>query len=177
MTQQTQESASSKKQARFHNPQNVLREKVGTGGLEVARLAKADNFIDDNKTDFVPLAREILTRIAKATAQVKAGDLSGKEGVNKVAAAIMEMKAAGGMFNYRLASEIASLILSIVETMDEMSEDGFHLINVQQKTLEAIVKHRLAGDGGATGQALAKELFEACQRYRKKYPLPVEPEK
>jgi hypothetical protein len=158
-----------KKEVRFYDPPNVLREKVGTGGFDPVMLERAEEFIDQHQVDFTPTANDILKRLNKAISKAKKAPKADKEIVDSISGPIMELKANGSMFHYALVSEIASVILNFLENVEELNEDGFDIIDVHQKTLEAILASGLTGDGGREGRALAQELYQACQRYKKKY--------
>jgi hypothetical protein len=158
-----------KKKAKYHYPPNILRKKVGSGGLPVSRIAKAEDFIDNNRTDFEPFARKILADLAKEIAAAREHMPADKSAIHKISVPIMQMKASGGMFGYALASEIAAVVLDFLESIDELNRDGFHIVDVHQKTLDAIIKHKLSGTGRREGHALATELYDACERYRRKY--------
>jgi hypothetical protein len=157
------------KKAKFYTPPNVLRVKVGTGGLPAAQIERAQKFIETNTDDFIPFAQRILVRLDKATRIAKEHKPAGRQYIELIAGPVMEMKASGGMFRYTLASEVASVMLDFLEVIEMLNDDGFNIVDVHQQTLEAIVKKKLVGDGGMAGLALAKELYDACQRYEKKY--------
>ena len=44
------------KKARFYNPPNTLKEKVGTGGLAKDILDQAQKLLEENNIDFEPIA-------------------------------------------------------------------------------------------------------------------------
>jgi hypothetical protein len=81
----------------------------------------------------------------------------------------MEMKSSAAMFKYGLASEIASVVLDFLESVDELNDDGFNIVDVHYQTLEAIIRLKLTGYGGKQGKVMADELYAACRRYEKKY--------
>lgn len=168
------QKAKDKTKAKFYNPPNILREKVGLGGIDPAQLKKAEIFIDDNKLDFTPYAEELLVKLRKAIKAAKAAEKADKAVVNTIVASIMEMKANGGMFNYMLVTEIADVILGFLENLDELNQDAFDIVDVHQKTLEAIIGNKLTGNGGQEGKALAQELYDACRRYKRKYSVVVD---
>ena len=154
---------------RFFNPPNVLREKVGYGGLDPQLLDKAQTFLDKNDLDFAPYAEGYLKRLGQAIAQIKAGKLKGQAAIDAMVRPIMELKANGGMFRYRLVTEIAGVILNFLEDVEELNKDAVQLVEVHYQTIYVIVSNGLRGDGGAEGRQLAEELYDACVRYYNKY--------
>jgi hypothetical protein len=159
----------SKKKAKFHNPANILKKKIGSGGLSPKQLEKAETIIQENKTDFVPFAQKILVRLEKATTDARKHKPANKAAINGIALPIMEMKSSAGMFKYSLVSEIASVVLDFLESIDELNDDGFTIVDVHYQTLEAIIRLKLSGSGGKQGKVMADELYAACRRYERKY--------
>jgi len=158
-----------KKEVKYYTPPNVLRQKVGTGGIEPNVIKMAEEFISSNDMDFTPYAMDILAKLAEAIKVAQTKDKSGRDVIDTITGPIMELKANGAMFRYFLVSEIANVMLNFLENIAELNDDAFDIINVHQRTLGAILKSRLHGDGGREGKALAQELYDACNRYRKKY--------
>lgn len=156
---------------KYHSPLNVLRKKVGTGGIDPFILQTAEEFINSNQTDFTPYAEKILERMAEAVKEARGQDRTERDVIDAISEPIMELKANGAMFRYFLVSEVADVMLNFLENIAELNDDAFGIIEVHQKTLEVILKNKLQGAGGKEGQALAQELYDACNRYRKKYEI------
>ncbi|MCB1556772.1 MAG: hypothetical protein KDJ15_05610 [Alphaproteobacteria bacterium] len=157
--------------ARYYTPPNFLREKVGSGGIDPKILNKAQTFLDEHDVEFAPFAARFLAMLEEAIRDVRSGKLTGKAALSALTGPIMELKANGGMFRYRLVTEIAGVILNFLENLDELNEDALHLVDAHRKTLDVIAMNNLKGDGGAEGRKLAMALYEACRRYYAKYDL------
>lgn len=157
------------KKAKFHNPPNKLREKVGYGGLEPTRLERAETFIEENQLDFTPYADTLIKRLDGVIRDIKSDDMSHEEGRGALIRSIMEIKANGGMFQFMLLSEIADVILNFLENIDEINEDAMNIIDAHQNALKIIVANKLTGSGGREGKAISMELYAACNRYYEKY--------
>ena len=161
--------AKDKKKARFIKPPNRLREKVGYGGIDPKRLAQGSEFVLKNDFDFEPYARNFLEILENTIQDIHDGKYEGKEAVDILSRPVMELKGNGGMFGYRLISEIADIVLNFLENISELNEDAFEILEVHQKTLKIVMANRLRGDGGQVGKELARELFQACNRFYRKY--------
>ena len=157
------------KNAKFHNPPNKLREKVGYGGLEPTRLERAEAFIEENELDFTPYAESLIKRLDAIIKDLKSGDISHEEGRGALIRSIMEIKANGGMFKFMLLSEIADVILNFLENIEETNDDAMNIIDAHQNTVKVIVGNQLTGSGGREGKAISMELYAACNRYYEKY--------
>jgi len=157
------------RKAKFIDPPNILREKIGRGGIEPTRLEKAEEFIDTNPLNFVPFAERMIEKVDEGVRQAKSGKVKGKKAVDMLSRPIMELKANGGMFKYMLVSHLADIVLNFLETIDNVDSDVLEIIAAHQNALNVIISNELQGTGGKEGMALANELDSACKRYYKKH--------
>lgn len=167
MTQKTPKAQKTK--AKFYTPQNTLRLKTGYGGIDPVVMERAEMLIQKNDVDFSGMAKDILARLDKAVEAVKREDQRSKEGINRLVAPIMELKANGAMFKFPLLSDVAGIALDFLENIDHLNDDAFEIVNIHSQTLRIIVAQDLRGTGGKQGHILVNELIAACQRYNKKY--------
>lgn len=157
-----------KKEARFINPPNKLKAKVGSGGIDPKLLEKAQEQIENNDTDYESFAIGLLNDFAAANEKAFKKDTpKNKDGI---AVAVMQLKASGGMFKYQLISDIADICLNFVEGVEGFNEDAYRVVKAHQNSLNIILQNKLTGSGGAEGTALIKELHSACNRYHAKHP-------
>jgi len=153
------------KNPRFIKPPNVLKQKVGHGGIDPNLLEKSQHFIENIDIDFAPYAKNHLDQLVNAISAIKAGKFSVEEAREKLTAPIMQLKANGGMFRYQLISDVADIALQFIERVGEINEDCIDVLMAHEKTINIIVQNKLTGDGGREGYALVKELDQACKRY------------
>lgn len=160
------------KAARYINPPNKLKQKVGTGNIDPALLDKAQSFIQENPVQFEPYAMEEITKIEKILGDIKERNLKGSEDIiERMIAPVMILKANGGMFRYLMISEIANVLLQFLENIHQFNEDSYKIVDAHTKTLKAIIINKISGSGGTDGYELAKELYGVCQRYYNKYDI------
>ena len=167
MTQKTPKAQKTK--AKFYTPQNTLRLKAGYGGIDPVVMERAETLIQMNDVDFSGMAKDILARLDKAVEAVKRDGQHSKEGINRIVAPIMELKANGAMFKFPLLSDVANIALDFLENIDRLNDDAFEIVNIHSQTLRIIVAQDLRGTGGKQGDILVNELVEVCRRYHKKY--------
>lgn len=166
-----QNKGKSGSKANFIDPPNILRQKVGYGGVVPDVIEKAQAYIQSNKTDFRPIAVDILERfetLVERAAREKAYD---KSMINEITGPIMELKANGRMFRFSLLSEVAEILLNFLENIPHLDDDTFEVMAAHKNTIEVILKNNLSGDGGKEGLALSKELYAACTRYYRKHDI------
>jgi hypothetical protein len=163
-----------KKTARFINPPNILKQKVGGGGIPLENIMKAQKKIDQNPHDLLPFARQCLKELDKIYKDYSEGNLSGDEFIDKMANPIMQLKGNGGMFGYELISRIADVVLFFLDNIEELNDDVLEIVDAHHNSLKVIITEQLKGTGGPEGKALEDELKNACQRYYKKYDISPE---
>jgi hypothetical protein len=160
-----------RKKTRYINPPNTLKQKVGSGGLPVKIMEEAQKAIDENEVDFAPYAERFLDELARITQDLDKGDISDAEALEQLAHPVMQLKANGAVFHYKLISNIADIVLLLIDNIDDINADARRIIGVHKNAIAIIVESRLSGDGGAEGKALAGELQNACMRYYAKYKI------
>ncbi|MFN3827963.1 MAG: hypothetical protein ACK4NR_10115 [Micavibrio sp.] len=158
-----------KKKAKYYSPQNSLRLKAGYGGIETSVMERAEELIVKNDIDFTNIFEAVMGRLDKSVAAVRKEETRGKDQINRIAAPMMEMKANGAMFRYPLISDVADIALDFLENLNELNDDAFNIVDIHRQTLRTILLSNLKGTGGKQGDALIRELNEACARYHKKY--------
>lgn len=166
MTKQPQ-----KQKVRFINPPNKLKAKVGSGGIDTKRLEKAQDYINNNKTDFIPHAGAFLEKLTNANTNIENNQDGGDNQIDRdiLVESVMQLKANGGMFKYQLVSDVADICLNFVENLQDFNADACAVVKAHENTIKLIMQNKLTGDGGAEGTALLKELDNACERYFTKY--------
>lgn len=155
-------------------PPNALKIKVGYGGIPAARLKEAQDHIERNETDFVPIGRAHLEAVVGAMIDAQDSSGAGEDRIRNIWATlcleIMQIKAHGGMFGYGLVSLISGIALDFLERAETVNEDGLSILNSYANMLETIFDNKIRGDGAEKGMELARELNAACERYYKKHP-------
>ncbi len=160
----------SPKVPQFINPPNLLKQKVGGGGISPELIIKSQTFIENNQVDFTPEAIKFLDEINKAIKTAEGSKKKTSKLKQAIVNPVMQLKANGGMFGYQLVSDIADIALQFLERIDALDDDAIKVIIAHRETLDIIISSGLTGDGQEAGYALVKELHRACKRYFKKHP-------
>ncbi len=157
------------KKPRFINPPNLLKKKVGSGGIDQAYIENAERIIATSKLDFIPYAEQFLKELNTALKAVSKAEKSFDEARDDIIKPVMQLKAGGGMFGYELITHVSDILLEYLDTIREINDDTQTIFNAHENALRVIIKNKLKGDGGAEGYKLANELERACLRYFNKY--------
>ena len=160
------------KKVRYIKRPNLLKMKAGHGGIPIERIQKAEKVITEYKADFTPDAFDNVVKIDKAINEARKEILIDNrplKEIPEILRPVMILKSYGGMFQYRLISDIADICMQYIESLEEYNLETLDIIRAHEKTLHAIVKNEVRGDGGDEGYQLVLELHNACQRYFEKY--------
>lgn len=161
-----------KRQAEFITPPNLLKQKVGFGGLKDDILDKAQALLENNATDFRPLGEMYLDSMEKGIKYAKRS-ITTEDSEALIATILfpaMQLKANGGMFHYPLVTRIADRLIQFLEVIDAPDKDALEIVAAFQSTIKAILMGQVKGDGGQYGKELEKALVDACFRYFGKHP-------
>lgn len=161
-----------KRKAEFFTPPNMLKIKVGYGGLSDDILNKAEALLQNNSMEFTPLAEMYLDTMMKGIEQARTPP-EGMDNDTIIAAILfpgMQLKANGGMFHYNLITQIADRFIQFMEVIDRVDPEALEIILAFHTTIRAVLLGRIKGDGGKRGEELMAALVSACYRYFEKNP-------
>ncbi|MGB4058275.1 MAG: hypothetical protein WBK77_09355 [Alphaproteobacteria bacterium] len=162
-----------RRKAEFIKPPNMLKTKVGSGGLGDDILDKAQSLLENNTVDFQPLADMYLTSLMRGIELAKEADPGDDQEyvISRMLYPGMQLKANGGMFHYPLVTRIAAKLIEFLEVIQEIDVEAIEIVLAFHTTMRAVVMGRVTGDGGRHGTELIRALNEACERYFEKYQM------
>lgn len=155
-------------QVKIFKASQQLIEKAGTGEVDVTRIEKAENVIQNNTEDFMPIAADFLKRLEEGVQRARTAELTMVEKIAGMTQPVMELKANARMFKYDLVTSLANVMLGFLENIKDLDHDAIEIVAAHHTTLNAIIIKKMKGDGGANGELLRAELEDACQRYFRK---------
>ncbi len=160
-----------RRKAEFIKPPNLLKAKVGSGGLREEILDKAQALLENTAIDFRPLAEMYLDSLTRGLE--KAQETESQDTEQLIAGLLypaMQLKANGGMFHYPLITRIGDHLVQFLEVIESLDFDAIEIVQAFHTTMRAVVMGQVSGDGGRYGAELIKALEDACYRYFEKYP-------
>lgn len=161
-----------RRKAEFMMPPNNLKAKVGAGGISDSILTKAQELLENNTIDFLPLAEMYLSSLK--TAIENSNNCKPEDDKEPIIASMlypaMQLKANGAMFHYPLITRIANRLVHFLEVIADLDIDAFEIVLAFHTTMRAIVLGKIMGDGGKHGEELFEALDEACMRYFERSP-------
>ncbi len=161
-----------RRKAEFIVPPNILKEKVGSGGLTDDIIEKAQSLLETHAVEFQPLADIYLDKMQAnlAKAQSPQSAISDEEVFASLLYPAMQLKANGGMFHYPLVTKVANHLIRFLEVIEKPDNDVLDIVNAFQSTIRAIVHGGIKGDAGQQGDELLQALIDACTRYFDRHP-------
>lgn len=161
-----------RRKAEFMRPVNVLKQKVGSGGLSDDILNRAQKLLEENSVDFKPLAIIYLASLMNGINMAKGAKASDdtEEVIANMLYPAMQLKANGGMFQYALMTIIADKLIQFLEVIKEPDIESVEIVLAFHTTMEAVIYGEIKGDGGKQGKELVHALTDACMRYFAKHP-------
>lgn len=158
------------KKHKMYKASAMLKQKIGSGPLSPEIIKRAQRAIDENNVDFTPLGMAFLDQLQN-NINVISQNLDPEkitEQKQLLTEPVMELKANATIFHYSLIGNLASIMLSFLESISKLDEDAISIVQAHHSTLQAIVQNKMKGDGGKNGQVFMKELKQVCARYYSK---------
>ncbi len=160
-----------KRNAEFIKPPNLLKAKVGDGGLSAQVIDRAQKLLENHTIDFAPLADIYLEQMKNGIDKAKASgeDSECETMISEVLFPCVQLKSNGAMFHYPLITRIADRFVQFMEVVECLNEETIEIALAFHTTIKIVVASQIKGDGGEQGEALVGALNEACMRYFKKH--------
>jgi hypothetical protein len=155
------------REAKFIEPENVIKRKVGSGGIDPIFLHRAQEVLDKNKFDFKPAAIDLLKNLQNVIQKIRQGKLSGENAIEELMQPGMQLKAQGGMFHYPLVSDIGDILINFLETVADADEDVLGIVEAHHKSITAVINAGMNNSLDVSAKELCAELLNACYRYYK----------
>ncbi|MGH1455330.1 MAG: hypothetical protein ACRBDI_00980 [Alphaproteobacteria bacterium] len=160
-----------KRDASFITPPNIIKAKVGDGGLSESILDRAQALLETHATDFKPLADTYLNQMKEGIAKVrsKKEQTDNEDDIALILYPCVQLKANGAMFQYPLVTRIAERFVQFMEVVERLDKETLDIAEAFLQTIKIVVSGGIKNDGGEQGNALVEELNNVCKRYFDKH--------
>src|SRR6056297_3484749 len=118
------------RKAEFITPPNILRSKIGTGGLSRETLNKAQSLIDHADQEFAPFAAEHLDEL-KAQVQVilkNKHSIPNEEAIESLMIPVVHLRSNGQMFQYPLITLAANKLIKFLEVIKTLDAKALEIV-------------------------------------------------
>lgn len=153
-------------------PPNILKQKMGSGGIAPELLVKAQETIENNTIDFRPIATELVQQLKAAVENAGNGAATGEPAIEAMIYPAMQLKAQGAMFHFPLITEISDILVNFLETITGIDKDVLEIVIAHKMAIGVAISNDMKGNAGAKGKALRDSLLAACLRYYKAKEIP-----
>jgi len=153
--------------AEFITPPNLLKNKVGNGGLSEDILEKAQALLENNTIDFAPLGEMYLNNLLCGIEESKNATSADDQEhlISLMLYPAMQLKANGGMFHYQLVTDISDRLIQFLEVIKEPDIEAIEIVLAFYTTIRAVIHGKITGSGGTHGDELLRALNLACIKY------------
>ena len=146
-------------------PPNVIKSKVGDGGIDPADLKNAQDYVAGNTVDFIPIGKALVEALHVIIGQIKTGKLRGEGAIEAMLFPAAQLKAQGALFRYSLVSEIAEILVDFLERVEKADKDVIDVVDAHVVAVTFILSNSMKDDGRGLDRELKNSLLKACSRY------------
>ncbi|MDG1286185.1 MAG: hypothetical protein P8P30_01320 [Rickettsiales bacterium] len=149
--------------ARFIQPKNKLKEKLGDGGIRKVNIARAEKGIEEFEVDFTPIAAKYLVEIR--------GSLSKKDQIDrsKMLDCLVQLRAQGAFFQFKSITAITDILVDLLDSLNDIDDTILQIVNSYEQATQVLIKMNIKDDQNETCNALVVELNTVCQKYKSQH--------
>jgi len=137
-------------------PPNILKAKVGSGGLDAAALKKAEAAIEELKNEFADWIVEDVNRLAEAREAYAANP--DKETLGVLYRSSHDLKGQGTTFGFPLVARVASSLCKLTDDDGKARKMPLPLIDAHVNAIKVIVRDGIKDETNKMAVVLAQEL-------------------
>lgn len=162
-----------KARVRYYRLRNHLKEKAaglgGTGGAQISAqaLAAAEAEFARMSEDYPDWVQGHLKRLYDQHRSCMERPEQRHQQFKQINEIAHDMKGQGGTFGFPLISQFADSLYGFTRPRDAYLDAEVDLVKAHVDAMNAVVKGRIKGPGGAIGQQLSETLAKAIERYAK----------
>jgi hypothetical protein len=154
-------------ETRLVKPENILKRKAGTGGFDECTLVKAQDMIQTNTIEFVPLANDLVFQLGNLLSAIKADPKNAtKDQIGEIMYPLMQFKSQGALFHYPVITKMSHILLDLVENLPGFDSNVVDILDAYKKSVAAVLKLNIKNENNKIAKDLCRELGDACDRYR-----------
>lgn len=149
---------------------NALRDKVGglgtteTGECPLDLVAEAEASLERTALDFTNWALGYLGRLSQLCEEALQGSGRRKKHFDEIHLVALELRGQGGTFGYPLVSVFAKMLFDLTGEGCREDDNAVEIVKAHIDAMRAVLRERIAGDGGQVGRELLKSLQAGVDR-------------
>lgn len=142
------------------NPPNLLKQKVGSGGLDANSIKKAEKVFDSLRGEFEEIAKGDVAKLALAAAALlgNPNDIKKRQEVYMLS---HELRGQGGSYGYPLVTRFGDQLCRYLDATDMLDAKTLIIVKAAADAIAVVINNKVSGDGGETGRQLVGMLDRA----------------
>ena len=150
---------------------NTLKEKAGggTGGkipqIPADILEQAEQSLERAVLDFTTWAQEYLQNLGKLCKEARDDEVKRVSKFSEINNLAHELRGQGGTFGYPLISVFGKMLYEATQEGCPITDNQVEIVKAHIDAMRAVIRDKVAGNGGQVGKELLASLKQAIQRY------------
>jgi len=154
---------------------NSLQEKVSGGAGAGAKgeipanlIEQAEEQLERAALDFTTWAKDYLAKLLKICQDAKEADAEGGRGAMfaEIHNLALELRGQGGTFGYPLISKFGKMLFDCTGEGCPEDDNAVEIVKCHIDAMRAVIRDKVAGDGGDAGRALLKHLKDSVEKHK-----------
>jgi chemotaxis protein histidine kinase CheA len=138
----------------------------GTGTFDTTALDTAQEQFEQMSEEYVDWVIDTFTELSGIINELADMPIEKRlPGWERICRISHELKGQGGTFGYPLISVVAKSLQECTRPKTPMGDNNVKILRAHADAMQAVIKERIAGDGGAIGKALLDGLKEAISKH------------
>lgn len=149
---------------------NHLQEKAGGDGISglgeipTALLEEAEDQLERSALDFTEWAATYLTQLSELCTETLEAPERRAVHFEEINLLAHELRGQGGTFGYPLITTFAKMLYDSTRSGGRVDDAGVEIVKAHIDAMRAVIREKVAGDGGDVGRALLGSLEMAIER-------------
>ncbi len=155
---------------------NYLKQKMGSNAMRQPFvlpddvLFNAEQQLKREADGFLDWAKGYLDRLSKQVAEAKMVTGEREKNFEEINLIAHELRGQGGTFGYPLITVFGKSLYEVTKPPCRQDDANLEIVKAHIDTMRAVLREKIEGDGGETGQMLFKALKMAINKYAPQAP-------
>lgn len=150
-------------------PPNILKAKVGSGGLDPSAIKRAEQALEDLKGEFAGWMVKDVNRLSQMRNAYEAQ--RDHAGLSNLYRAAHDLKGQAATFDFPLVARVASSLCKLTDESDHGGVLPMPLIDAHVDAIKIIVRDGIKDASNGMASVLARELERQVQAYIQKHAI------
>ncbi|GAB4574216.1 MAG: hypothetical protein Tsb008_10950 [Rhodothalassiaceae bacterium] len=156
---------------RFYRFRNRLKEKTfglqgGTGGISPEALAEAEKALQKMAEDYPDWVSGLIGKLSEQHGRCVDTPEKRREFFEEINRIAHDMKGQGGTFGYPLITDFSESLENFTTIRNDITDNMVELVKAHIDAMRAVIRGRVAGDGGEIGAQLRATLAQSIEKYK-----------